>query len=186
MNPRKAAVALAAAVITAASLAACTHNNNSGAATDQQLVNSQLNTYNRVQPIPRFNYSQYRETLIKVEEAEANGVATTTFFYNMGSNKPVKSCPSIGYPIASTSQLTSPDQAQWGSGGGVPVGQMEPNGVFTGDSSGTYVTCVLADGERRIDYWEGWVETEGGPATVVNGQIADSGSSTVTVPQRHG
>lgn len=180
----------AVAAIIAAAVAGCTSSGGTPSAVtnNNALSNTQLGVYNKTQPIPQFNYSQYRETLIQVEEAEANGVATTTFFYNYGSNTPVKSCPSIGYPIPSTSQLTSPDQPVWNNGGtngeaGTSVGQLEPNGVYTGDSSGTYVVCVLPNGTKQIDYWEGDVETEGGPATVENGTIVDSGTSSVTLPK---
>jgi hypothetical protein len=41
---------------------------------------------------------------------------------------------------------------------------MEPNGVYTGASSGTYVVCVAKDGTKSPAYWEGFVETEPGPA----------------------
>lgn len=173
------------AVGTAVALSACsTTSTQSGNAADKSASNAQLKTYQATQPIPHANWSQYRQTVIDVENAEINGVATTTFFYNMGSNTPIKSCPSIGFPVASTSELTNPQVAeshgQYGDGT-VTVGQQEPNGVFTGSSTGTHVVCVQANGTKRIDYWEGFVETEGGSAHYdqATNQIVDDGTSTV-------
>lgn len=131
---------------------------------DRKQTNNQLDRYQRNQPVPGYDYSQYRQTLLDVLGAQVHGVATTTFFFNQGVPAPVKSCPSIGFPIPSTAQLTNPEQRVGGSGGPVTVGQAEPNGVYTGESSGTYVVCVAAGGKRRIDYWEGYVAAEGGPA----------------------
>lgn len=150
--------------------------------TDQKSSNSQLSTYQRNQPVPKGNYSEMRATVIAVEEAEIAGTATTTFFYNQGSPVPIKSCSSIGYPVPATTQLTNPEQvSRDGNGGGnVTLPQSDPTGVFSGSTSGTFVVCVQADGTKRVDYWEGYVETEGGAAKVdSSGVIHDSGSSTV-------
>jgi hypothetical protein len=97
---------LAAAV----ALAACTSGSTANQA-DQAATNSLHDRLNKNQPKPSPDFSQYLQTLIDVENAEITGVATTTFFFNMGSNAPLKVCPSIGYPVPSTAQLTSPDQA---------------------------------------------------------------------------
>lgn len=121
------------------------------------------------QPIPHYNYSQIRQNLIELETAQANGVQTTSFFFNQGVRDPVQACPSIGAPIPTTTQLTNPQQVYDGSGsdggGNVPIGQMDPNGTYSGNSSGTYVMCVGADGKPYADYWEGFVQTIFGPAS---------------------
>lgn len=167
-------------------LAAC--GSSSSVNNDQKISNNQLNQYQRTQPVPFFDWSQYRQTAIDIETAQAQGVTTTTFFYNMGSNVPIKSCPSIGFPIASTAQLTNPEQAVSGpNNGAVTVAQLEPNGVYTGTSSGTYVVCVTPAGAKEITYWEGWVETEGGPAhyDTSSHQIVLDGPATVTTKTKH-
>lgn len=183
MNKKLLAAGLAA-VAAIALLAGCT---TSATTKDQTKVNNQLNTFEQTQPIPFNNWSQYRQTVIDVEQAEVHGVATTTFFYNMGSNIPTKVCPSIGYPVASTSQLTNPTQVAFGgningnNGNYGVIDQQEPNGVYTGASQGTYVVCVGSDGTKRIDYWEGFVHTEGGAAhfDAKTQQIVDDGGTTV-------
>lgn len=177
--------ALALLVIPAAllALAGCSSTNSESINHDQQTSNTILDRYQKNQPIPQFDWSQYRQTLIDVETAQANGVATTTFFYNLGSGTPIKSCPSIGFPVASTAQLSNPDQVVSNpqTSGSSVISQLEPNGVYTGGSSGTYVVCVTPSGAKAIDYWEGDVETEGGPAhwDATKGQIVLDGAPTV-------
>lgn len=154
---------------------------------DQRTTNSQLETYQKVQPVPQFDWSQYRQTVIDVETAEVHGVATTTFMMNFG-NDPVASCPSIGFPVASTAQLTNPEQIVYGGSGGAygTVAQAEPNGVYTGASSGTYVVCVSPNGAKYIVYWEGNVFTVGGPATwdYTKHAATLTGDPTVTSTQK--
>lgn len=186
MKDRTIVLASIVGIAAVIALTGCTGGAPSSISNDAKSTNNQLNTFEQVQPIPKNTFSQYRQTVIDVEQAEIHGVATTTFFYNLGSNVPLKSCPSIGFPVAATSQLTNPEQVVQnsdanGNYGYGTVGQAEPNGVYTGDSTGTYVVCVQSNGDKRIDYWEGSVETEGGSATYnpKTGQITDSGSTTV-------
>lgn len=173
-----AAIVLGVTMVTVA-LTGCT---DQSVTNDQQTTNNQLLKYQKNQPVPQFDYSQYRQTIINVEKAEVNGVATTTFMYNMGSNVPVKVCPSLGYPIASTAQLTNPLQVINSSGG--VVAQQEPNGVYTGSSTGTFVVCVQSSGKTSIDYWEGFVYTVGGPAhwDAATQQVVADGDPTVSSP----
>lgn len=132
---------------------------------DQSFSNVQLDRYQKNQPAPSSDFSQFRQTVIDIENARIHSVATTTFFFNLGVQAPIKSCPSIGFPVPSTAQLTNPQQAIiHGNAAGAVLGQIEPNGVYTGDSTGTYIVCVAANGKKYVTYWEGNVQTEGGPA----------------------
>lgn len=168
---------IVAAAAVSLALTGCT---DQSVTNDQVATNQQLLKYQKGQPVPQFDYSQYRQTVINVETAEANGIATTTFMFNQGAIAPFNSCPSIGYPIASTSQLTNPLQVV-SSGGGV-VEQQEPNGVYTGASTGTYVTCVQPNGKTQVNYWEGFVYTVGGAAhwDAKTQQIVSDGAPTVS------
>jgi hypothetical protein len=147
-------------------VAGCTSSQGDATRNDQATTESQLQTYQQNQPIQRYKWSQYRQTIIDVERAQVTGVATTTFFFNQGVQDPFQVCPSIGEPVPSTAQLTNPDQITWGanSAGSAVISQAEPNGVYIGDSSGTYVVCVAGSGKRYVDYWEGFVHTVGGAA----------------------
>jgi hypothetical protein len=140
------------------------------------------------QPIPFFPLSEYRETLVQIETAEAHGVATTTFFFNQGVREPIFTCPSIGFPIPTTAQLTNPKQVIYnggnGGGGNVTVDQMDPNGVYTGESTGTYVECVDPTGVKYAQYWEGFVNTVGAPAHWDGKSVALDGPPTVVTPKK--
>ena len=145
-------------------------------------------SYLKTQPPPVHSFSQMRQNLIELENAQATGVQTTSFFCSNlcdKANPPLKFCPSIGAPIATTDQLTSPDQPLReasqplnDTGGNLTVGQMDPNGVYSGNSTGTYVMCVGSDGRVRPAYWEGYVETEFAPAVwnYSTGQVQDVGA----------
>lgn len=128
--------------------------------------------FEKTQPVPVFSFSQLRQNLAEIESAQAHGVQTTTFFFNMGERDPIQSCPSIGAPIPTTAQITNPEQPLRDNsqplnngGGNVTVGQMEPTGVYGGNSTGTYVMCIGGNGKPYADYWEGFVQTIFGPAT---------------------
>lgn len=146
------------------STAGACDDNSTGLKKDNAATASQLDRYQKNQPVPAFDYSQYRQTLIDILQAQVHNVATTTFFFNAGSVDPISTCPSIGFGIPTTAQLTNPDQRVGSNNGPVTLPQMEPNGVYTGESSGTYVVCVAPSGDKYIDYWEGDVKTVGAPA----------------------
>lgn len=172
---------LTVAAIAAAGIigAACTSaqdqaNNNDVKNSAQALVQLQQN-----QPTPLYNWSQLRETLIQIENTQAHSVQTTSFFFNQGVQDPTASCPSIGMPIASTSELTNPLQAN----GTVAIGQADPTGIYSGNSTGTYVVCVSPDGSNYLNYFEGFVQTVTGPAVwnTTTHQVELTGPSSVTV-----
>jgi len=149
---------------------ACT--NYSAREKEQREASKQLADFLVNQPIPSFPYSQLRQNLIEIETAQANSTATTAFFFNQGVADPIMSCPSIGFPIPSTYQLTNP----WQNSG---VAQLEATGVYTGDSSGTYVICIDGTGTPYAMYWEGFVSSVSGPAQWVDGQVVLTGKPSV-------
>lgn len=159
----KKLIALLAAVAAALTMTACTSNNANKR--DAQVSRAILGQYEISQPVPQFKWSQIRQTAIDIETAQARSTQTTTFFFNLGVTDPVMSCPSIGFPVASTTQITNPQQSVGGpESGNVPISQIDPNGIYSGDSSGTYVLCVDGKGQTYGDYWEGYVYTTTGPA----------------------
>lgn len=161
--------------ISGLALAAC--GGGGPAQAQQQKITNQLET---VQPLPAVKYSQLRQTLIDIETAQTKTVATTSFMFNMGTTAPIQSCPSVGFPIASDTQLSNPMQ-YYGNGAVVP--QMDPTGVYTGSSTGTYVLCSNAYGSTYVVYWEGFVETVTGPAVwnPATNSVKLTGPSTVNV-----
>lgn len=178
---RRIFLILIAVICVVLSIAACGGTNHSAA---QKAVILQQNqqgqgslVMDETQPSPVFNHSQIRQELIDIETAQAEGATTTSFFENYGvtygapgAPKAPASCPSIGAPVPTTDELTNPQQlVRDPNNGSVPgsviLDQEDPNGVYTGDSSGTYVMCVDAQGQVYAHYWEGPVEVMFGPAT---------------------
>lgn len=172
MKIRKTLSGVAAAAVIALSVTACSGWGNnpqpSGQASEAQQQRQDTNSLEQSQPIPHYNYSQIRQTIIDAETISANGTQTTSFFFQMGLQDPVFSCPSIGEPVANTAQLSNPDQVSPdpnASSGSVITGQMDPNGVYAPSaSSGTYVICVDSSGAKYLQYWEGDVMTVTAPA----------------------
>lgn len=102
-------------------------------------VNSQQTTYATNQPLHKYDYSPERDELQQIYDARMKVVNTWTVIYSMG--KPVFVCPSKGYPIPYTTQLTNPEN--W-VGTGLAIPQAEPNGLYTGSSMATWVLCIRA------------------------------------------
>lgn len=158
---------IAGAAVLAVSLAACTAGGSVSAGQQQEnrQQSADTNSLEANQPIPHFNYSQIRQTLIDAETISADGTQTTSFFFQMGNQDPVYSCPSLGEPVANSASLSNPSQAQWNTSGTNTVasavtGQMDPDGVYApSSSSGTYVICIGSSGKKYLQYWEGNVLT---------------------------
>ena len=167
MNRKTIAGGIAAAAIAALSLTACTQSGNAGQAAENQAQQHDTTSLVNDQPIPHFNYSQIRQTLIDAETIAADGTQTTSFFFQMGLPDPVFSCPSLGMPVANTAQLSNPQQVVGtGNSNAVTTGQMDPYGIYAPSAStGTYVICVNSSGAKYLQYWEGDVMTVTSAAT---------------------
>lgn len=156
---------VAASVVGALVTVSACSSSDTSVNNDQKATDTQLQKYQANQPVPQADWSQYRQTIIDVEQAQIHGQTTTTFEFNQGVADPVMVCPSIGFPVPSTSQLTNPDQIAWVNGSASQtIAQAEANGAYTGNSTGTYIVCVAPNGTKYVDYWEGFVKTVGGPA----------------------
>lgn len=116
--------------------------------TESNQVNNQQTVYSQNQPLHQYDYSPERDELQQIYDARMKVVNTWTVIYSMG--KPVFVCPSKGYPIPYTTQLTNPQN--W-VGTGVAIPQAEPNGLYTGTSNATWVLCIrsLPGGGSEID-----------------------------------
>lgn len=164
----KRSIAVLVLLSFAAFIIGCGGSNESEGQSVEHSTQQQIeNNYAKGQPVPALTNSQVRQNLIEIEEAIAEGVSTTSFFFNMGIQDPVKSCPSIGVPIPASSQLTNPEQiiqnGEHGAGNQT-IPQMDPTGIYTGETTGTYVLCIEAKGNPYVSYWEGFVMSEFAPA----------------------
>jgi hypothetical protein len=165
----RTAIIASAALAGLVALAGCSHAPN----TQQKEQNAQTGDTSSLitnQPLPHYNFSQIRQTAIDIENIEAQGTQTTSFFFNQGVQDPIFVCPSLGLPVPNTAQLSNPQQiapVSGNYGGGTQViGQMDPNGIYApSSSSGTAVICVNASGQPYVKYWEGFVDAVTAPAT---------------------
>jgi hypothetical protein len=165
---RVSALAGAAAIAVTAlcTASSCGGGTSNGQQQENKQQSQDTTSLEQSQPIPHYNWSQIRQTAIDAENIAANGTQTTSFFFMMGDQDPIFSCPSIGMPVANTAQLSNPQQVvtqdSQGNGitGSATVGQMDPDGVYApSSSSGTYVICVNSSGADYLQYWEGDVMT---------------------------
>jgi len=195
MKISKKARAAAVAAVAIPALVLCTASScGNGTSNGQQQENKQqgqdTTSLEQSQPIPHFDYSQIRQTIIDAETIAANGTQTTSFFFQMGLANPVFSCPSIGMPVANTAQLSNPDQVvtQDSQGNGITgsavIGQQDPDGVYApAASSGTYVICVNGSGAKYLMYWEGDVLTAAAGAewNAATHQVSVTGAPTAAI-----
>jgi hypothetical protein len=157
-------------ILVALSLVAvgCTGAEDNATEKDNRTAQDQLTQFQQAQPVPVFSQSQLRQNLIDIATAQAEATATTSFFFNQGIIDPIHSCPSVGFPIPGTFQLTNPEGAV--RIGGVDstryvLPQLESTGVYSGETTGTTVICIDENGKGYAHWWEGFVSTVAGPAT---------------------
>lgn len=147
-------------------------------------VNDQQTIYAQSQPIHKYDYSPEKDELQQIYDARMKVVNTWTVIYSMG--KPLFVCPSKGYPIPYTTQLTNPDQVQDGSSSVNPsqvIPQAEPNGLYTGTTSTTWVLCIrtLPGGGSEIEpvYSESDALAFPYPVTIgADGSVQDAGGQS--------
>jgi hypothetical protein len=184
---RRLAAAVTFVLVATLALVGCGDSSVTSVANDQKITDAQLQQYQAVQPIPFFNWSQMRQVLIDIYQAQNQARQTWAVFLSY-TGAPLFSCESVGYPIPADTQLTNPEQithnsAVGGNYGYGVVGQMEPNGTYSSTStSGTYVLCVRPDGKLAPVYSEPQVMMFPFEVSVVGGQIVDkNGASNISV-----
>lgn len=186
MRKHSPVFAVLAALILGFSLAACSSGSSTTSSSGDAAQNAQQakdeTQLQYVEPLPYFSYSEIRWEAIELEATQALGINTES--YGFMYDKLVWTCPSIGLPVPSTTQLSNPYSAQWNVQGGynsnnnvagVAVGQPEPTGIFTGDSTGTYSLCVTANGKRYFQYNEGFTDATTAPSHWNGSQIVTTG-----------
>lgn len=167
-------------------LVSCSSTATSAQQQDRQAMADVAGRMQAAQPIPAEPWSQFRQTLIDAELAQMRGTQTTSFWFSRGAGgqgTPIGSCPSLGFPVPASVQLSNPETPIWRSdasqAGGVTVGQMEPSGVYTGPTDGTYVVCAGSGGKPYLVYVEADVITLGGPAEWKDGRVQPTGDPTI-------
>ena len=137
--------------------------------------NDGLLQVHRNQPAPQVDWSFDREVVIQMFLARQHGVATYSVVYDQYAAPGSRiefACPSLGYPVPYSTQITNPHTAErvvlgyrqneYGSAHteAVVVDQAEPNGLFPPPSSeATWVPCVSDGGQLQPQYVEDRVST---------------------------
>lgn len=109
------------------------------------------------QPIPDLGgYSFERQILIDTYLARNNAVSTFAYMFTM-DGKIIEICPSVGYPIPYSTQLTAPEKVD-SYNYSIVLPNAEPNGLYPPpDAAATLVQCVNSDGSVSPVYIEWYV-----------------------------
>jgi hypothetical protein len=125
---------------------------------DSNYTDQQYAIYSRGQPNDLFDYSQDRASFQAIYRARVQGKATWSASIPTQGGHPWFECPSKGYPIPASSQLTNPERPSPAFDGSssafVTLPQGEPNGLFSGPTDGTYMQCIDTDGSLAPVYSE--------------------------------
>lgn len=118
---------------------------------DNRTTDTQMRTYQTNQPVPTFNFSQERDTMIQLYMMRNEARQTYTVVSSQGTGQTIFECPSRGTAIAADTQLTNGLQATTGG----PIELAEPNGLYTSkNTDGTWILCVRKDGSITPVYTE--------------------------------
>lgn len=151
-------------VIVSVLLVGCADTPPSSAQVEHAQQEAGISALVRNQPVPTLQYSLERNIVIQTYQARNRKLATWTYMRDM-NGRITEICPSIGYPIPYSTQLTNPQQlaTQWLRNGtsstghsvdGV-IGNPEPTGLYPPPSAeATLVTCVEPDGTAAPGYFE--------------------------------
>lgn len=110
------------------------------------------------QPLPDLGgYSFERQIVIETYLARNNTIATYAYMFTM-DGKIIEICPSIGYPIPYSTQLTNPEKIEYTYSAPNVISNAEPNSLYPpSDAAATLVQCVNPDGSVSPVYIEWYV-----------------------------
>ena len=132
---------------------------------DREIVHEQQSHYQKIHPLPFFDYSIPRDVYTQIYEVVTTRAYITYTVIESTTGKTFYHGSSIGYGIPADTSLTNPLQPQWGkygnySEGGLVLEQAEPNGLFSSkNTDGTWVLFVQSDGSVTPIYTEHKVTT---------------------------
>lgn len=137
-------------------LTSCTFGSDTSAI-EQSQQKEAINAIIQNQPIPDLGgYSFERQIVIETYLARNNTIATYAYMISM-DGKIIEICPSIGYPIPYSTQLSNPERVD-SYNYSITLPNPEPNGLYPpGDAAATLVQCVQPDGKVSPVYIEWYV-----------------------------
>jgi len=145
-------------VVLALVLSGCVHESSQVTYAEQQQQGSGNLAIVQNQPLPDLGgYSFERQIVIETYLARNNTIATYAYMITM-DGKIIEICPSIGYPIPYSTQLTNPMKIEDRYEGDVAIPNAEPNSLYPpSDAAATLVQCVNPDGSVSPTYIEWYV-----------------------------
>lgn len=110
------------------------------------------------QPIPDLGgFALERQILNETYLARNQAISTFSYMFSM-DGKIIEICPSVGYPIPYSTQLTNPMKMETYNGVPYTLPNAEPNSLYPpGDAAATLVQCVNDDGSVSPVYIEWYV-----------------------------
>lgn len=147
-------------------------------------VERQQNVYTQMQPPPAFDWSMERHIMVELYKTRNKASATYSYVVSPYTGKILTWCPSLGYPIPATTQLTNPSKRVYQ---GATLPQAEPNGLYTpSETHATWVMCLNPDGKVEPAYWEMDVLTFPRPMALKDGvlQPEAGGQSSIEIDFR--
>ena len=131
---------------------------NSSDSADRAIVEEQQEHYQKVHPVPFYDYSIPRDVLIQIYDVITTKAYTTYTIIESITGETKFHGPSVGYGIPVDTQLTNP--LKTASSSGAVVEQAEPAGVFSSkNTDGTWVLFINPDGKVIPVYTEHKVTT---------------------------
>jgi len=134
---------------------------NSSDRVDTQVVEEQQVHYQKIHPVPFYDYSIPRDVLTQIYDVVTTRAYTTYTVIESITGKTFFHGPSIGYGIPCDTSLTNPVKTDRAGGSwDTVIEQSEPNGLFSSkNTDGTWVLFVQPDGSITPIYTEHKVTT---------------------------
>lgn len=138
---------------------------------ESNAVDRQQQVYTQHQPVPQFDWSLERSLMIQLYQARNRTLATYSYVINSYTGAIIMSCPSMGFPIPATTQLTNPETTA-GYNNCTTIQQAEPNGLYAPPvTHGTWIMCLEPDGTIEPRYVENDVIATVRPMQEQNGHL---------------
>ncbi len=133
---------------------------NSADRVDRVAVEEQQEHFQKVYPVPHYDYSIPRDVLIQIYDVVTTQAYTTYTVIESITGETKFHGPSVGYGIPVDTQLTNPLRPAYSSGSSGIIEQAEPAGVFSSkNTDGTWVLFINPDGNVVPIYTEHKVTT---------------------------
>lgn len=164
-------------------MTACDNAQSTSDRQTSEIVGQQQQIYDQGLPLPVYDYSAVRDTLIQINNAIVPDMRPAWFVFSTPGIGITDSCAGVGAPIPYSTQLTNPQRPykpDYQDTTALP--QPEPDGTYKPDATqGTWVLCDFGNGIEPV-YVEDQVRAYFHPVKVENGKVVHlTGKPSVTI-----